>query len=195
MLKAFKIPATGEASVALSHRKPTSTIAAVKRLGFKLIITACFLLSISLIGCNQTEQKPVQHKISIKAAIIYSVGGAQAVARENFYLLKKDAFQIWKEAGLVKAGKNFWLDFSIERIYETKEKPLPYNEAVKPYIVSTATTDFEGNATFENVPEGTYYIYAITETRGDGFAVWSYKVSTDETKTILLDNKNAIHSE
>ena len=66
-------------------------------------------------------------------------------------------------------------------------------QAIKPHIVNTATTDFEGNATFENVPEGTYYIYAVTETRG-GIAVWSYKVSTNENKTVLLDNKNAVYA-
>ena len=41
--------------------------------------------------------------------------------------------------------------------------PSKFREAVKPNIVKTVTTDFEGNATFESVPEGNYYIYGLTE--------------------------------
>jgi hypothetical protein len=41
---------------------------------------------------------------------------------------------------------------------EVDKKPSKFSEAVKPYIVKTVTTDFEGNATFESVPEGNYFI-------------------------------------
>lgn len=149
-----------------------------------------FMLSSFHAGC--AKQKTTQHSIPIKVAIIYNLGGAQAVAREDFHLLSKDAVQIWKETGLLKNDRDFATDFGIDRLGLDK-KPMKFAEAVKPYILKTATTDFEGNATFENVPEGEYYIYGVTETRG-GFAVWSYKVSAAENKTTLLDNKNAYYS-
>jgi hypothetical protein len=150
-------------------------------------------------------QKPVQRNIPIKAAIIYNLGGAQAVAREDFYLLNRDFLQVWKESGLVndKTLKElgvklsdeqlFRLAFIEDRLRVLNKKPSKFDEAIKPYIVKTVTTDFEGNAIFENVPEGDYYIYGVTETRS-GYAVWSYKISTNESKTVLLDNKNATYS-
>ena len=145
-------------------------------------------------ACNRTEPKPEQHNISIKVAIIYNLGGAQAVAREDFYLLDKDALQIWKGRGLMAVDEDFpSLSFGLDRLDTTEKRPSKFATAIKPHIVKTATTDFEGNATFENVPKGSYFIYGVTETRG-GYAVWSYPVTTNETKTILLDNKNAIYS-
>lgn len=136
------------------------------------------LIALLFVSCKQTEQKPAQPNIQIKVAIIYSLGGAQAVARENFYLLNKDAVQLWKDAGLVKDEKNLWFSFSLDRLDAMDNKPSKFEEAIKPHIVKSITTDFEGNATFENVPEGNYYIYGVTQTRG-GYAAWSYKVSTN----------------
>lgn len=165
---------------------------------------ACLLLLLSLTGCNKTEQievvqKPVERNIPIKVAIIYKFGGPQAVAREDFYLLNRDFAQIWKESLFTKyeKAKELRPKPSDELIFQLAllEDPAATKlaEAVKPYILRAVSTDFEGNATFENVPTGVYYIYGITQTRS-GYAVWSYKVSTDENKTVLLDNKNALYS-
>lgn len=169
------------------------------------LLVSLSVVIVSFAGCKQAEQKPIDHRIPIKVAIIYNLGGAQAVAREDFYLLTKDAVQIWKENGLLNNEKMriggitlndsqlFRLEFLADRVNVSQKKPSKFAEAISPYIVKRVTTDFEGNATFESVPAGTYYIYAITETRG-GYAVWSYKVSTEENKTVLLDNKNAIYA-
>lgn len=170
------------------------------------------MLFVTISGCKRAEEEhtpsqSVQRDISIKVAIIYNFGGAQAVARENFYLLNKDANQLWKEAGLLNAEKLrvpsmtkapseesvFRFYFSLDMLRVSEGKPSQFEDAVKPFIVKTVNTDFEGNATFENVLEGVYYIYGLTETRS-GYAVWSYKVSTQDNKTVLLDNKNAVYA-
>jgi predicted acylesterase/phospholipase RssA len=172
----------------------------IKTLHFSFLIIS-LLAFVSLTSCSKTEQKieqkPVEYKIPIKVGIIYSMGGVQAVAREDFYLLNKDALQIWKEAGLLEGMKNedeFMIRILLHDVTATKDKPSKFDETLKPYTVKTTTTDFEGNAAFENVPQGEYYIYGRTETRG-GNAVWNYKVSTNpENKTAILDNKNAIYS-
>jgi hypothetical protein len=166
-----------------------------------IVVLVSMVLVIVFFDACTGEQKPVHHNISIKVAIIYNLGGAQAVAREDFYLLTKDAIQAWKEHGLLKKDERttlddtilFRLEFLADRFNVSQKKPSKFAEAIKPYTVKTVTTDFEGNATFESVPEGDYYIYGITETRG-GYAVWSYKVSTQENKTVLLDNKNAVYA-
>ena len=174
------------------------------------LITRLVTLSAALVffaGCKPVEQKQRERNIPIKVAIIYNLGGPQAVARERFYLLSKDASQLWKEAGLLNAEKLrvpsmtkqpseesvFRFFFSLDMYRVGEGKPSQFEDAVKPFIVKTVDTDFEGDATFENVPDGVYYIYGVTETRS-GYAVWNYKVSTQENKTVLLDNKNAIYA-
>jgi hypothetical protein len=173
----------------------------IKTIHFNLLII--LLLSfVSLTSCSKTEQKieekPVEYKIPIKAAIIYSMGGAQAVAREDFYLLNKDAVQIWKDGGLLEDIKNeneFTLSFlKAVRVQVAQGIPSKFTETLKPHIIKARTTNLEGNATFEGVPQGEYYIYGAAETRS-GYAIWNYKVSTNpENKTVILDSKNTIYS-
>jgi hypothetical protein len=172
----------------------------IKTIHFNLLII--LLLSfVSLTSCSKTEQKieekPVEYKIPIKVAIIYSMGGVQAVAREDFYLLNKDAVQIWKDAKLLEGMKDendFMMRILLDDLVATKDKPSKFIETLKPHTVKMTTTDFEGNAVFENVPQGEYYIYSRTKTRG-GHAIWNYKVLTNpENKTVILDSKNAIYS-
>jgi hypothetical protein len=171
----------------------------IKTLHFNFLIVS-LLAFVSLTSCSKAEQKieqkPVEYKIPIKVGIIYSMGGAQAVAREDFYLLNKDAVQIWKDAGLLKGikdEKQFMFNVLVDDYVATKDKPSKFAGTLKPHIVKTTTTDFEGNAAFENVPQGEYYIYSRITTR-DGNAIWNYKVSTNpENKTVILDNKNAFY--
>jgi hypothetical protein len=173
----------------------------IKTLHFNFLVVS-LLAFVSLTSCSKAEQKieqkPVEYKIPIKVGIIYSMGGAQAVAREDFYLLNKDAVQIWEDAGLLEGIKNendFMLSFlKAVRVQVTRGIPSKFTETLKPHIIKTTTTDFEGNAAFEGAPQGEYYIYGKAETRG-GYAIWNYKVSTNpENKTVILDNKNAIYS-
>ena len=175
--------------------------------GAEMLAVSLSVLIVLFAGCKQAEQKPINHSLPIKVAIIYNFGGAQAVAREDFYLLNKDVTQVWKEAGLLNVEKLrlpsmtktpseesvFRFSFALDRLRVTEGKPSQFEAAVKPFIVKTVNTDFEGNATFENVPQGDYYIYGVTETRS-GYAVWNYRVSTQDNKTVLLDNKNAIYA-
>lgn len=69
------------------------------------LLASLSVLSVSFAGCTQAEQRPIDYRIPIKVAIIYNLGGSQAVAREDFYLLTKNAVQIWKENGLLNNEK------------------------------------------------------------------------------------------
>jgi Prealbumin-like fold domain len=135
------------------------------------LVIALALLS-SLVGCNKNGTIP------IKAAIVYKMGGSQPVARTKFYLLRED---------ITTKVKGSW--------YSTRSGSVGILEdRVKDYVVMTTTTDFEGNAKFENVPLGTYYIVGFTRIRSEyGFVVWNLKVDAKtDAETILIDQNNAL---
>lgn len=122
-----------------------------------------------LLGGNQNKVVP------IKAAIIYSLGGPQPVARTKFFLVKESLEQIEKKTGS-----------SIVVYKDEVDENL-----IKDFLVASTTTDFEGNGKFENIPKGTYYILGATPTRG-GHANWSLKVDVGEKMdTVYLDSQNA----
>lgn len=148
----------------------------------KLTLTLFTLLLFCLVSCN------LGRTIPIKVALVYKTG-AQPVARTKFYLLNKDAELLEKE------GKNIYVQPSHARYLETLKAGIQEDE-IKDYIVSTTTTDFEGNAKFTNVPAGTFYIVGFGTTRSEtGFVVWSVKVDTENVKdTILLDQENAFEA-
>lgn len=156
-----------------------------------LIVAIPLLLALS--NCRKPPPKPVQHNIQIKVAIIYTIGGPQPVARETFFLLDKDADEIWKEAGMeTRAMRLCLLLLPIARPAGYLDQ-LKCHSTLQPHIKNTVTTDFNGTATFLNVPEGTYYIYGMGETRGDKIAVWNHKTSTSDQGPVFLDNKNAYY--
>lgn len=123
--------------------------------------------------------------LNIKAAIVYNIGGAQPVAKIPFLLLDADVKTISKEA-------NIPTDTPFDMSVALEPKIIA---ATKRHIVSTATTDFQGNATFENIPSGKYTIHSIAQTRG-GFVVWYSPVSLESNnQTVFLDQNNAIYAQ
>lgn len=154
-----------------------------------LVVVALFLF---LTACNQSNSILTnQNKtISIKVALVYKMG-VQPVARTKFYLLNKD----------LQTLEGTYLSPSLAKYLseQTNEENQPgINERyIKDAIVATASTDFEGNAKFENVPKGVYYVAGFTTTRTEnGYAVWSIKVDTESVKdTLLLDQNNAFKAE
>lgn len=156
----------------------------------KIFLTSALIMLISLVAC---KQEPEQYDLKMKAAIVYQMGGVQPVARTTFYLLDKDVMDIGSEA-------QFFGRWSGTKEYEIVQEFIsaPLNSklipAVKEHTIKTAETDFEGNATFEKLPRGTYYIFCIAKTRG-GYVAWSNKATTDEKKTILLDQNNAFFAQ
>jgi hypothetical protein len=57
--------------------------------------------------------------------------------------------------------------------------------------ISTATNDFEGSGSFENISAGKYYLIGVTQTRS-GIAIWNLPVNTGD-QTILVDQSNAAY--
>ena len=149
----------------------------------KLSVTI-FAIVILLGACSFS--KPT---IKIKAAIVYTMGGAQPVARTTFYLTKDDLLTLSRQAGK-KPDIGYW---GLQCEYDTQVSGKPSNleRLVAPHAVSTVTTDFEGNGAFENITANKYYLIGATQTR-KGVAIWSLPVNTGD-ETILLDQNNAAY--
>ncbi len=151
------------------------------------LITFALSLLISMMACNTNKT------ITMKAALIYKVGAAQPVARKKFYLLKEDVSTKEKIFFTTKGSAKAINDATPAG---SSLPPLSdgINESnIKDYIVTTTETDFDGNAKFQNVPSGTFYIVGYTATREEfGYIVWNVKIDTTKsTETVFLDQNNA----
>lgn len=164
-----------------------------------LLIILLALLSTALPTVCQAQKRKIPAKktavvqkgiLSIEAGIVFTGGNVQPVARREFYLLDEDVAVILKD---------FWGDsVSIESItmdlnfpaFQTNgvQKTL---QAVKPHIVASSTTDFQGKAKFPAVKIGKYYLFGFTKA-GKSAIVWNLKsVIKAGANEIILDNNNA----
>lgn len=62
---------------------------------------------------------------------------------------------------------------------------------LKPYVARVAKADAAGNATFSNLPDGSYYVFTSTHNTNPGLA-WDVRVDVKSgSNSIVLDQKNA----
>ena len=133
-----------------------------------------------------------KNRLDIKAALIYSYGGAQPVARTKFYVLNADLNVIAQKADIDVKKTPLSLAITADELQaKLTNKPSRFMEAMRHYVVKTVTTDFDGKAVFEDIPTGNYFLYGRAQTRS-GWAIWSLPIKTEGTQTILLDQDNAI---
>lgn len=127
--------------------------------------------------------------LQIEVQIVYNVGGPQPAARDTFFLFNVDP----TELPIPNARHG---DASSAALQIT----FPYRRAdidavIKPHVVQTVVTDFKGQATFENLKPGDYWLVGSTKTRSDD-AYWLYKVSikAGENK-VQLSQDNAVYAQ
>ncbi len=144
-----------------------------------VVLTAAMLLLL-LTSCSKS--------INLKAGIVYRIGGAQPVARTTFYLTRDDLLTLMRQAGMNYAHNMDVVGREAEFHQRVGEQISDVELAVRSRAISIATTDFEGNAKFENVPTGSYYIIGITQTRS-GIALWNLQVNAGDS--VILDQNNA----
>jgi len=147
-----------------------------------------------------------QSVLSIRATVSLKPGYPQAVARTTFHLVDNSLGTILKSAGLTIKGRDgqdklaqteddyaIWFGFAANNL-----RMLPigdfYEKAMgtlKPHILQTVISDFDGKARFAPVKMGAYYLLGVARTP-KGFAVWQLKAPLDAANVNLtLDERNA----
>jgi hypothetical protein len=176
-------------------------------------IICIFVLSICLLfnGCN------TKSTLMMEAKIIYNMGGAQSVARQKFYLLNADPFapngaKFQEKYDAAKTNEEkvvltlaSTLLFSLQKFASDKQIKAGEEKVLLgivdktkiiwgDYLVKEVITDFDGKASFDDVPPGKYWIFSQSETRA-AFALWNLPIElkSGENK-ILLDQNNAVYS-
>jgi hypothetical protein len=134
--------------------------------------------------------------VSLQAGIVYKQGGPQPVARVKFALLDQSLQSILQQANFSyrRASNLSLIDqyaFAVRYGSDNQSAFEAVTKAIAEHTKATVTTDFNGNAEFDPVLVGIYYVVAVTETRG-GFAVWDFKVDVHTGKNqVTLDQNNA----
>ncbi len=137
--------------------------------------------------------------LSIEAAIVYSYGGVQPVARTEFMLFVENPDVLLAEISkpdengrqlnttnlFGSVGGNIYVNGRGD------EGQVAYKHLIQKRVQSV-TTDFTGKATFKPVIPGQYYIFGVTATRG-GVAVWNIPIQIEiGENSLTVDQNNAV---
>ena len=143
--------------------------------------------------------------LSFETGLVFKSGDVKPVARATFYLLDDDLAKILRTAGLVAPRNYSGSGNTDEDLVDAYASSIKYRimgaykefgpaaeNAVRPHIIQTITTGFDGKATFETVAAGTYYLMGMSETP-KGYVIWNLKVELKPGKNfVTLDQNNAV---
>lgn len=158
------------------------------------------------LGASAPSVSATASVLSMRATVALKPGYPQAVARTTFYLLDNSLGTILKTAGLTIKGRDgqdkpaqseddyaIWFGFGANNL-----RMLPigdfYEKAMitlRPHILQTVITDFDGKARFAPVKSGDYFLLGVARTP-KGFAVWQLKAPLHAPALdLLLTERNA----
>jgi len=170
-----------------------------------LIVSFVLFISLSLTVEVNAQKKRVsttkktvgaRGTLSVEAGLIFKSGDVKPVARVEFHLLDADLKDILSGANLkpeIRTNLDLITTFAFALSYQdlyqdTFQKSIT---AIKPHVVSSTTTDFQGKARFPAVKGGNYYLYGFTKA-GNSSVLWNLNVSIKGGQnSITLDNNNA----
>jgi len=145
--------------------------------------------------------------LSFDARVVSKSGDAKPIAGGTFYLLDDDLNRILQTSDLKPEKRlsllntfsmaNYGSSLGIERSAKAFAGAM---ESVKPHIVATTTSDFNGKGQFSSLVPGTYYlvnvsvVYLNTGSLNDRKAIlWNVKVQIQPGQnSTTLDEKNAV---
>ncbi len=146
--------------------------------------------------------------LNIEAALVFQSGDVKPIARTDFYLLPDNVENIIGTTDLLdlfkqdadKGGYSTTLRQTNTRsligaIYKYQTLYPTYSAAATDALLKSVkyktTSDFNGKASFTNVPPGQYILFAVASTP-KSFAFWNMKVElTSQPLNLILDQKNA----
>lgn len=149
------------------------------------------------------DSLPTSASLAIEAALIYQNGDVKPIANTDFLLLDADLGEILTKANLTPPGNLSLItsDASLQRIIGFAKAALnaPDHEAffsdaqraIRPHVVKTFTTGFDGKATVDGLPSKTLYLVGVARA-ANGWAVWNLKVAvTGGVNKIQISQSNA----
>jgi hypothetical protein len=179
----------------------------------KSLFTLLFLPLMFLLFVQSCSMKK-EGKLEIEAAILYKMGGAQPIARNEFYLLGESADEILKESnlkpkqiakfeemaknvGISNTSKNYNL-LMLHSANQLSKLESDYLNSVRilmeKHAVKTLKTDLQGKAQVSDLEPKTYYLYGYSETRGGG-AIWNLPIDIKAGQnSITIDQSNAFNA-
>jgi len=193
------------ASAQTRRRTPTTPEAAPSRAARKLVETVRTQDGREIhlyddmtydVATSVAPSTPATVDISIKAGVITNGGDVKPVARREFIIFKDDIKPI---IAMVNDREGKSLDvfgFYMADEYRLLDNGLAYTTALqklKPIIVGTFTTDFEGNASIQLPRSDTpYYIYGSFKV-GRSSCMWYLKFVPNKNGGLVLDNSNSAY--
>jgi hypothetical protein len=149
-----------------------------------------FLIVMANYACAAGKKKPANSgSLSVKVAIVYKMGGPQPVARTKLYLLDVDFDDLVRsqttEVPVIVLPITALFDAAFKS--ESARTAGIVESSITSHIKAVATTDFQGSATFKNVPLGQYHLVGMTLTRKeDEFVFWNQVVNVQATNDEML---------
>lgn len=161
-------------------------------------------------NANASAPSKIQSTLSIEAGLVYKSGDAKPVPRTEFYLLDADAEKILTDAKIEKKGRlKNWKEMALVKAYaaaklcvhrltrcpalkDSWDLVRDADTALKPHIIKSVSTGFDGKASFEAAPAGTYYVMGVY-LLDESFVAWNVEVNLkSESQQVILDQNNAL---
>lgn len=190
-----------------SKTPPVTTIDAITKDGKAVILKSDGRWVFN--SAAASTESTANASVNIEAALVYRSGEVVPVTRTKFYLLSESAAALLDtpelrelllsdatkaSPTLVSEAKNptpkvLFAAFSYEGIYPNFIR-AGLQAIIKAKKFET-TSDFQGKASFQNIPKGAYYLFVISQAR-NGAAVWNVEIKADSDRTdVVLDQNNA----
>jgi hypothetical protein len=146
------------------------------------------------------EQKTASNSLSFETGVVFKSGDVKPVARATFYLLDESLEKLLMDVNFqIYGGTDVMSGFALKYVSRELEilrgsKSTIFDDTMlklKPHILTSTTTDFNGKGQFTDLAEGVYYIMHVSEI-GRSVILWNLRVEVKPGQnSVTLDQNNA----
>lgn len=162
------------------------------------MLNSIFVTIALLISQHANAQKAT---LAIEAAVIYRSGDVKPVARVQFLVLDVSLPTILastpqpQDLSIITRDKDLQLIITYAKAAlnapEHERFFIQASAAIKPHIIASEMTGFDGRAELDNLPAKPCYIVAVARA-GQSWLIWNLKAELKPGKNkILFDQNNA----